>query len=265
MTADGPRFALDHVVLLLPYDMLQNPPAWITDQLTVSPGGQHADGKTENRLVLFQDGTYLELIAFVKDDPEKRSGHWWDKPYGVVDFAFTTTDLDYESLKQRFRDSGTGISYAEPKAGGRITPDGKELKWEVTFPTGVDRGNVPFFCTDVTPRERRVPVNEANATHPSGAIGMAGMHLEVEKRDLERLSKATAAVLGVKKQDNDQFDVNVPKEVKKSKQASIRIQEVSKDSKKDLALTLRLQTANHNPRDAVRQQIGDGLVSISFE
>ncbi|KAK3723522.1 hypothetical protein LTR37_001774 [Vermiconidia calcicola] len=265
MAANGPRFALDHVVLLLPYDMLQNPPAWITEKLTVSPGGQHADGKTENRLVLFQDGTYLELIAFINDDPEKRSGHWWDKPYGVVDFAFTTADLDYQSLKQRLQDSGTGISYAEPKAGGRITPDGKELKWEVTFPTGVDRGNVPFFCTDVTPRERRVPVTEANATHPSGAIGMAGMLLEVEKQNLERLSKAIATVLGVDTQDNDQSAVDVPNEVEKSKQASIRLQEASQTSKKDLALTLRLQTADHDLRDAIQQQIEEGVVSISFE
>lgn len=68
---------LDHVVMLLPYELITKPPAWITDNFVVSPGGTHADGKTENRLVLFQDGTYLELIAFVNDDPDKRKGHWW--------------------------------------------------------------------------------------------------------------------------------------------------------------------------------------------
>lgn len=88
---------LDHVVLLLPYAQLQDLPAWVTNNFTVSEGGKsailattphifwahkrflgkHADGKTENKLILFRDGSYLELIAFVNDDPEKRKGHWW--------------------------------------------------------------------------------------------------------------------------------------------------------------------------------------------
>lgn len=68
---------LDHVIMLLPYELVVKPPSWLTDHFVVSPGGVHADGKTENRLVLFQDGSYLELIAFIDDDPEKRRGHWW--------------------------------------------------------------------------------------------------------------------------------------------------------------------------------------------
>ena len=67
---------LDHVILLLPYQDLLNPPSWLTSNFIVSPGGLHADGKTENRLVLFEDGTYLELIAFINDDPVRRQGHW---------------------------------------------------------------------------------------------------------------------------------------------------------------------------------------------
>lgn len=71
---------LDHVVLLVPYEDVVNPPSWVTDNFIINPGGTHADGKTENKLVLFADGTYLELIAFINDDAEKRRGHWWDKP-----------------------------------------------------------------------------------------------------------------------------------------------------------------------------------------
>lgn len=71
------RTALDHVVLLLPCKELTELPAWVTENFTVSEGGQHADKKTENRLVLFRDGTYLELIAFINDDPDKRKGHYW--------------------------------------------------------------------------------------------------------------------------------------------------------------------------------------------
>ena len=71
------KAALDHVVLLLPYKTLNDLPSWVTSNFKVSEGGQHADEKTVNRLVLFRDGTYLELIAFVNDDPQKRKGHWW--------------------------------------------------------------------------------------------------------------------------------------------------------------------------------------------
>lgn len=113
---------LDHVVLLLPYKDITQPPEWLTQHFTISPGGRHADGKTENRLVLFADGTYLELIAFVDDDPEKRRGHWWDRPFGVIDFALTTPDQEFGELSgitERLSHSGTQISYAAPKEGGK--------------------------------------------------------------------------------------------------------------------------------------------------
>lgn len=265
MTQEKYIFQLDHVILLLPYDYLDTPPRWITDNFTVSPGGQHADGKTENRLVLFRDGTYLELIAFVNDDPEKRKGHWWDQPYGVIDWALGTDDFNYKALKDRLRTTDTDISYDEPKAGGRLTPDGKELKWEVTFPKGVARGNVPFFCTDVTPRERRVPITETNTTHPSGALGMAGMVLEVKKDNLELLSTATSAILDTSKEKDNRYETGVPNEITKLKQPTIRLLEADADSKKDLALTLVVQTADHNPRDGIRETIDHGIVSISFE
>lgn len=256
---------LDHVVILLPYDYLSNPPNWLTDNFTISPGGRHADHKTENRLILFQDGTYVELIAFINDDSEKRRGHWWDKPYGVVDFAYTTSSsLDHKSLNDRLSKSGTGISYAEPKEGGRARPDGVELKWRVTFPEGVARGNVNFWCEDVTPRERRVPVTDANTTHPSGVRGMAGMTQEVEKDRLKQLSDATAAILDVEKKEENKYEVGVPKEVKKLKQPSIKLQEASQESNKALALTLVLQTGTEEPKDAIQERIGDGVVSIRF-
>lgn len=137
---------LDHVVLLLPYKDVLNPPDWITNHFTLSPGGRHADGKTENRLILFADGTYLELIAFIDDDPARREGHWWDKPFGMVDWALTTPDAAFPELaaiKDRLSQTSTGISYTSPKEGGRVTPDGQELQWRVTFPIGTGRGSVP--------------------------------------------------------------------------------------------------------------------------
>jgi hypothetical protein len=37
---------------------------------------RHGDNKTENKLIIFADGSYIELIAFIDDDPKLRDGHW---------------------------------------------------------------------------------------------------------------------------------------------------------------------------------------------
>lgn len=263
--SDKTRYNLDHVVILLPYDYLENPPSWIKDNFTISPGGRHGDNKTENRLILFQDGTYLELIAFINDDPEKRKGHWWDKPYGVVDYAFCTEQFDYEDLTKRLENSETGITYNPPKPGGRARPDGVELRWEVCFAKGVERGYIPFFCTDVTPRERRVPITKENTTHACGAIGMAGVMLEFKKDQLDHFSTATAAILGSSKTKENEYTTHSPNEVEKAKQPTVRLHERASDSDKDLALALILQTAAHEKKDGIEQHIDGGVVSIKFE
>ncbi|KAI1326833.1 hypothetical protein F5Y16DRAFT_373551 [Xylariaceae sp. FL0255] len=255
---------LDHVVVLVPYDTLIHPPAWITSNFTLSPGGRHADNKTENRLVLFQDGTYLEFIAFINDDPEKRKGHWWDKPYGVVDFALTAKKgIDHESLRTRLEKSGTGVSYSEPQNGGRVT-DGKDIKWRVTFPQGAERGSVPFFCEDVTDRHWRVPVSKENTTHPSGALGMAGMIIRV-KEGLKRLSSATAAIIGVEELPMAVYTLGSPNEVKGLANPTLRLEQAGDDAKHDLGLTLVLQRPGSSQSESlVREDIHDGTVLIDM-
>lgn len=140
---------LDHVVLLLPYRDLVKLPSWISDRFTITSGGKHADGKTENRLILFRDGTYLELIAFIRDDPQKRKGHRWDKDFGIVDYALTTRiDFDFAKLQERLKESGAGITYAEPAERGRVTLEKRHVKWKDTIPQGVEPGVVPSWIHD---------------------------------------------------------------------------------------------------------------------
>ena len=257
---------LDHVVLLLPYKDIINPPAWVTDHFTLSPGGRHADGKTENRLVLFADGTYLELIAFINDDPERRKGHWWDKPYGVIDYALTTPDETFGELKainSRLADTDTAISYTTPKEGGRVKPDGQELQWRVTFPEGISRGSVPFWCHDITPRNRRVPVTEQNTSHPSGTLGMAGLSLQIQEQSASRLNKATAAILDHDLEEEARYGLGVPRPVPGAKKPYIKIQNAAADERKEVSLSLVLQTSQDLPD--ISHKIGDGTVHIVFE
>jgi Glyoxalase-like domain len=168
-----------------------------------------SDGKTENKLICFRDGTYIELIAFINDDPNKRRGHWWDTEFGIVDFAFThptgNAMIHYSELQERLKklDLGDGaveVEYDKPEAGARIKPDGHEIKWEVTFPivtTGYQRGELPFFTHDVTPRSLRVPFSEESVTHPSAALGVKSLSVFVQKSKVSTLVKAYSAILGV--------------------------------------------------------------------
>ncbi|KAF3913912.1 hypothetical protein ABW21_db0205292 [Orbilia brochopaga] len=220
MAAHEVPAALDHVVVLLPYQELKDPPRWLTDNFTITDGGRHADGKTENKLIIFEDGSYIELISFIDDLPENRSGHWWGaRSPSIVDWAFTTNQ-DYSTHQLRISSQLIGIqskilnpsrdngwfSYAVPKTGGRTRPDGTKLEWAVTFPTcTVNYGaeeirpiNLPFFCHDITPRERRV----AGATdHPCAATGIRELRILVDESYLEAYSSYAGAVLNAKPED----------------------------------------------------------------
>jgi hypothetical protein len=250
---------LDHVVALLPYKDILDPPEWIRKNFIVSPGGRHADGKTENRLILFRDGTYLELIAFVNDDPDKRKGHFWDRSFGIVDYALTTSETyDFDPLQARLKRSGAGIEYTKPQTGGRARPDGVELKWEVTFPIGASRGEVPFWCHDLTPRERRVPITDASSDHPCGAVGMSVVVLSVDPTRVERLTKAISAITG------DEGTLGTPLSPAQPKKPFIRIEQ-NDQLGQDHHLSLVLHTASTKLPATIEERIGDGRLSIQFE
>jgi Glyoxalase-like domain len=250
---------LDHVVALLPYKDILDPPEWIRKNFSVSPGGRHADGKTENRLILFKDGTYLELIAFVNDDQDKRRGHFWDRSFGIVDYALTTLELyDFDPLQARLKQSGAGIEYALPQTGGRVRPDGVELKWEVTFPKGAKRGEVPFWCHDLTPRERRVPITDESSDHPCGAVGMSGVVLSVDRKRVEHLTKAIFAITG------DEGTLGTPLSLAQRKKPSVRIEQ-NDQLDQDHQLSLVLHTTNTELPANIEESVGNGQLSIKFE
>lgn len=200
---------LDHIIILLPYASLVNPPSWLTENFTITPGGKHGDGKTENKLICFRDGTYIELIAFIDDDPKKRQGHWWDKEFGIVDFSFAHSDGDatvhFSELEERLKslDWGGGsieVAYEEPQTGARMRPDEQEVKWQVTFPvvtTGYQRGELPFFTHDITPRPLRAPFSEESVTHPSSALGVKSLTNFIQVSKSSALARGYSAILGV--------------------------------------------------------------------
>lgn len=87
---------LDHVVILVSYKSLQELPKNLENSLIVIEGGSHADGRTVNKLIIFSDGSYIELIAFRDGlDPERRKERRWGslKECAIVDWAYTLADV----------------------------------------------------------------------------------------------------------------------------------------------------------------------------
>lgn len=177
---------LDHVVI-----HVSDLEAAIADYtalgFTVQRGGVHAGGATHNALVGFADGSYLELIAFLKPDP----AHRWAAAVqrgleGFIDFALLPASVGEVVAAAH----GRGLAYQGPFDGGRLRPDGQRLAWQMGLPPTRD---LPFLCGDVTPRALRVRDGEVRV-HANGVSGVAVLTVLVA--DLEASLARYAALLG---------------------------------------------------------------------
>ncbi|CDO71886.1 hypothetical protein BN946_scf184940.g33 [Trametes cinnabarina] len=202
---------LDHIVHLSPPGTLEDSAdAFRKLGFTVTPGGTHADGQTANALIIFADGTYLELLHFTHAPPASTAHPWAHKPPGWIDYAFlgnAGTPSVADTINRRAAADGSGVRYAPEVRGGRTrADDGRVLEWLITAPAPSEgngtrasaRGRLPFFCGDVTPREWRVPLEpRSNAEHASKARGVAYVKLLVLPSELDAYAKELTSVLGV--------------------------------------------------------------------
>jgi catechol 2,3-dioxygenase-like lactoylglutathione lyase family enzyme len=167
--------SLDHVVILV-RDLEQTIADYGALGFTVQRGGTHADGATHNALIGFADGSYLELIAFLKPSPTHRWGQAnASGTEGFVDFALLPSSVGAVVDAARSR----GLAYAGPLDGGRVRPDGERLAWQIGTPPSPD---LPFLCGDITPRALRVREGEVRV-HPNGVQGVAAITLAVTDLD----------------------------------------------------------------------------------
>jgi hypothetical protein len=136
-------------------------------------GGKHPGRLSHNALVVFQDGSYIELIAWSDAAPDEA---WWRilqaQGEGLIDFALLPHDTGAFIASARSR----GLNRIEgPLDGGRTRPDGRELKWTTARQASRD---LPFLCGDVTPRRWRVPEGDLRV-HPNGVLGIALVNVSV--------------------------------------------------------------------------------------
>ncbi len=180
---------LDHLVLAV-HDLARAIDDFRALGFTVMPGGQHPGRTSHNAPVVFDDGAYLEIIAWQGPAPQER---WWRTLQahgeGLVDYALLP---DHGALpevlaaaNQRGLDTLRG-----PIDGGRNRPDGERIAWQSARH---DTPDVPFLCADLTPRALRVPEGEIRR-HANGTTGVACV--QVAAHDLVQTAARHRALLG---------------------------------------------------------------------
>src|SRR4051812_13475980 len=110
---------IDHVVIVV-HDLEKAISDFGEMGFTVVRGGEHAGGVTHNALVAFEDGSYLEIVAFMDAPPEDHPFYRAHGEEGLVTFALLPDDIvaDVAAIERR------GLNMQGPRRGGRIRPDG---------------------------------------------------------------------------------------------------------------------------------------------
>lgn len=182
---------LDHLVIAV-LDLARAVEDYRALGFTVQHGGRHPGRTSHNALVVFEDDAYLELIAWTEPGTDER---WYDvlakHGEGLTDFALVPDDVPGAVADAKAR----GLALNGPFDGGRLRPDGQQVKWQHARQTTFD---LPFLCGDVTPRELRVPLGDCRR-HANGAAGIASV--EVAVFNIEVSLARYAALLGIDETD----------------------------------------------------------------
>ena len=184
---------LDHIVILVG-DLGRAIRHYEGLGFEVTPGGEHADGLTHNALIPLKDGSYLELVAFV-DPEDTRDNVWGGRPFlssggGLIDYCATSGDLQAEARRLE----GLSFTVEGPHQGGRLLPDGGEIRWRIAR-VRQDGRLLPFLIEDITPRSLRVPAGPS-AEHPNGATSISS--LEIAAPDAAGAARSLAALIGTR-------------------------------------------------------------------
>ncbi len=156
----------------------------------VTRGGAH--GHTEMAMIVFADGTYIELISLRssmlrrllklagglgvlhhllarKPDVYRRLMSWFGRAPGAVDWCVRVADLDKTVAHWK----NAGLPCLESSDFHRTRPDGLTARWRLG--SSVDF-NLPFAIEDSTDVRIRVPGDPA-PSHPNGALGIRCLHI----------------------------------------------------------------------------------------
>jgi catechol 2,3-dioxygenase-like lactoylglutathione lyase family enzyme len=191
----------DHAIILV-HDLEKATSDYRALGFNVFFGGEHVGGKTHNALIVFQDGTYLELLAptdpalLENIDPNDRANFlfMFARGEGFGGYAMCASDLQAEVDRMQAR--GLSVNLRPPN--GRARPDGQQLRWRSAMFEGT---MTPFFIQDDTPRNLRVTDDSAQTLQPNGVTGVAG--IMVASNNLNNEIVRYSAILDAPPQQQD--------------------------------------------------------------
>lgn len=147
---------------------------------TVTRPQGNVNSPTESALILFIDGTYLELIAKTGQKPIPGAIDFSSQlsiKEGMVGFALRTDDMEGDSKK--FETSGFRVGPVKVCEIQR--EDGRVVQWKVML---LDDGVSPLLIQDITPREWRIPADRSFTTHANRALGLRAIEIVISGMDL---------------------------------------------------------------------------------
>jgi hypothetical protein len=163
-------------------------------------GGEHTEMGTHNALIVFQDRTYIELLAPIPGrTPQGFPGRLGEK--GFAGFCLRSDDLQGELRRLSDRE----VAVSPLKEGSRIRTDGQRVEWRTATVEGF---TAPFFIEDITDKKLRIPVDVTATNHENGAVGSDSLAVLVA--DVGEAAQRYASILGELPQlvdDSAVFDV----------------------------------------------------------
>ena len=189
---------LDHVVIFVPR-LAQAISQFSALGFDVLEGGQHES--TENALIVFEDQTYIELLALKpglkktiirfaaalgiinavaqgQKDLRWRLLRWVGQDYGSIDWCLRVQDID--AVLANWSSANIPSLGSQPFSRKRL--DGSLAEWRLGSPKDLD---LPFLLSDLSDRELRVP--PPIKPHPNGALGIQKLY--VSTKNLKRNRK----------------------------------------------------------------------------
>ncbi len=154
----------------------------------VVPGGEHASGTTHNALIVFRDGTYVELMARTGKPPKQDLINQDFAPFlheeeGFAGYALYTDDLAASLAK--LKEAGI-TTMSDPQPGQRITKEGMTIRWQMSY-ARIGGVTLILICDD-TERAQRIPTTTRNITHPNGANGLKSLlHVTKNAEPLQQI------------------------------------------------------------------------------
>lgn len=134
--------------------------------LPVERGGTHPGAGTENALVPFPDGSYVEIIAPTRDEPEMWGAFFQRADPIAGPCAWVVETGSVHSECQRVIEHEVEVH--GPSKGSRERPDGTHVEWDLAFLGPPEDHLLPILLADRTPRDRRVPDSSLYGSPLSG-------------------------------------------------------------------------------------------------